>query len=78
MKKIILTLLLLISIISYGQIEKETVKKKSAEFEQYYNSNEYTKIFDLFSSEMKNALPIEQTTDFLKRLQRQAGKIQKR
>lgn len=64
--------------ISFGQTEKETAKKVSAEFEKYYNSNEYQKIFDLFSPEMKSALPIEQTTDFLKGLKTQAGKIQKR
>lgn len=64
--------------ISFGQTEKETDKKISAEFEKYYNSNEYQKIFDLFSPEMKSALPIEQTTDFLKGLKTQAGKIEKR
>lgn len=64
--------------ISFGQTEKETDKKVSAEFEKYYNSNEYQKIFDLFSPEMKSALPIEQTTDFLNGLKTQAGKIEKR
>ena len=78
MKKINLILLLLIPIISFGQTQKETAKKVSAEFQKYYNSNEYQKIFDLFSPEMKSALPIEQTTDFLKGLKSQAGKIQKR
>ena len=78
MKKINLILLLLIPIISFGQTQKETAKKVSAEFEKYYNSNEYQKIFDLFSPEMKSALPIEQTTDFLKGLKSQACKIQKR
>jgi murein DD-endopeptidase MepM/ murein hydrolase activator NlpD len=78
MKKINLILLLLIPIISFGQTQKETAKKVSAEFEKYYNTNEYQKIFDLFSPEMKSALPIEQTTDFLKGLKSQAGKIQKR
>lgn len=78
MKKINLILLLLISIISFGQTEKETAKKVSTEFELYYNSNEYQKIFDLFSPEMKSALPIEKTTDFLKGLKSQVGKIQKR
>ena len=68
----------LIPMISFGQTEKETDKKISAEFEKYYNSNEYQKIFDLFSPEMKSALPIEQTTDFLKGLKTQAGKIEKR
>lgn len=78
MKKLILILSTLIQIMSFGQTEKETAKKVSTEFEKYYNSNEYQKIFDLFSPEMKNALPIEQTTDFLKGLKTQAGKIEKR
>ncbi|WP_406685205.1 peptidoglycan DD-metalloendopeptidase family protein [Seonamhaeicola sp. MEBiC1930] len=78
MKKISLILLLLIPIISFGQTEKEASKKVSAEFEKYYNSNEYQKIFNLFSTEMKNALPIEQTTNFLKGLKSQAGEIQKK
>lgn len=64
--------------ISFGQTEKETAKQVSAEFEKFYNSNEYQKIFDLFSPEMKSALPIEQTTDFLKGLKTQAGKIERR
>lgn len=64
--------------LSFGQTEKEIAKKISSEFEKYYNSDEYQKIFDLFSPEMKSALPIEQTTDFLKGLKTQAGKIQKR
>lgn len=78
MKKTSLILLILIPILSFGQTEKKTSKKVSAEFEKHYNSDEYQKIFDLFSPEMKSALPIEQTTDFLKGLKSQAGKIQKR
>lgn len=70
--------MLLIPIISFGQTEKETAKKVSAEFELYYNSNEYQKIFDLFSPEMKSALSIEQMTDFLNGLKNQSGIITKR
>lgn len=78
MKKLNLILLILIPIFSFGQTEKETSKKVSADFEEYYNSSEYQKIFDLFSPEMKVYLPIEETTDFLKGLKSQAGKIVKR
>ncbi len=78
MKKLNLILLVLIPILSFGQTEKETNKKISAEFEKHFNSDEYQKIFDLFSPEMKSALPIEQTTDFLKGLKSQTGKIKKR
>jgi len=64
--------------LSFGQTEKETYKRVSAEFEEYYNSNEYQKVFDLFSTEMKSFLPIEKTTDFVNGLKTQAGKIKKR
>jgi len=62
----------------FGQIEKEVSKETSIKFEKHYNSGEYEQIFDLFSDEMKTALPIEQTTGFLKGLKIQAGKITKR
>lgn len=78
MKKLSLILLILIPIFSFGQTEKETSKKVSAEFEKYYNSNEYQKIFELFSPELKRALPIEQATDFLNGLKSQSGIITKR
>lgn len=70
--------MILIPILTFGQTEKEISKKISTEFEKHYNSDKYQKIFDLFSPEMKSALPIEQTTDFLKGLKSQAGKIKKR
>ncbi len=78
MKKLSIIFLFLLPIISFAQAEKATYKKVSAVFENYYNSEEYQKIFDLFSPEMKKALPIEQTTDFLKKIRSRAGKIQKR
>ncbi len=78
MKKLSIILWIVIPIFSFGQTEKETSKKVSAEFEKYYNSSEYQKVFDLFSPEMKSALPIEQTTDFLNGLKSQVGKIEKR
>ena len=62
----------------FCQTEKETSKKISAEFEKNYNSNEYQEIFEMFSDEMKTALPIEETTDFFKGLNNQAGKITSR
>ena len=70
--------MIFITMLSFGQTEKETSKKVSAEFEIHYNSDDYKNIFDLFSSEMKSALPIEKTTEFLKGLKSKAGKIQQR
>ena len=78
MKTLNLTLLILTSMFAFAQNEKENSRKISAEFEKHYNSEEYQMIFELFSAEMKNALPIEQTTEFLKGLKNQAGKIQKK
>ena len=78
MKKLSFLLLSLIPILCIAQNEKEIYKKISSEFENYYNSDDYLKLFELFSPEMKAALPIEQTTDFVKGLKSQAGKIQNR
>ncbi|WP_339627091.1 DUF3887 domain-containing protein [uncultured Winogradskyella sp.] len=78
MKNLSLILLILIPLLSFGQTEKNTDRMVSSEFEKYYNSNEYQKLFDLFSTEMKSFLPIEKTTNFVNRLKTQAGKIEKR
>lgn len=76
-KNLSLLALFLTSFFSFGQSENETYKKVSGEFEQFYNAGEYQKIFDLFSSQMQTALPIEKTTDFVNGLKSQAGKIEK-
>ena len=67
--------LLLFFSVGFCQTEKETSKNISAEFEKNYNSEEYQEIFEMFSDEMKTALPIEQTTNFFNGLNNQAGKI---
>ncbi|MFC5624411.1 DUF3887 domain-containing protein [Algoriphagus winogradskyi] len=77
LKTISLLALLLLPLISFGQGEKETYKKVSAEFEQFFNADEYQKVFDLFSSQMKAALPLEKTTEFVKGIKSQAGSIEK-
>lgn len=76
MKKLSIIILILLPFFSIGQNEKEISKKVSAEFVEYYNSDKYQDIFELFSDEMKTALPIEQTIDFLKSIKTQAGKIE--
>lgn len=78
MRKLNFILIILIPLLSFGQTEKETYKKVSAKFEEYYNANEYQKIFELFSTKMKSFLPIEKTTNFINELKNKAGKIQKR
>ena len=78
MKKLILFIFIISPFLVFCQTEKETSKKKSAEFEKHYNSDEYQEIFEMFSDEMKTSLPIEQTMDFFKGLKNQAGKITSR
>lgn len=74
-KTIFIILLTTSSFFSFSQTETEASKKISSEFEKNYNSDNPQKIFNLFSDEMKKALPIAETTDFLNGLKTQAGKI---
>lgn len=46
-------------------------------FQTNYNAEKYEDIFNSFSSEMKQALPIEKTKQFLAGLKSQVGKIEK-
>jgi murein DD-endopeptidase MepM/ murein hydrolase activator NlpD len=78
MKKLSLVLLIAIPFFSFCQTEKESSKKVSTQFVEFYNLDEYQNIFNLFSSEMKGVLPIDKTTEFLKQLKNQAGKILKK
>ncbi|CAN5787816.1 hypothetical protein BH11BAC3_BH11BAC3_41250 [soil metagenome] len=79
MKNIRLTLIfsLLVSSI-FGQTEKATYKEIAAKFEANYNRENYDSIFLMFAPEMKTALPIDKTTEFLTGLKSQAGQINKR
>lgn len=78
MKNIVVAILGFIPFAGLAQSEKETSRIIAAAFETHYNANEYQKIFELFSKEMKAALPVEKTVGFLEGLVQQAGKIQKR
>ena len=78
MKKLSLFVFVLIPFLSFSQPEKEISKNLSNEFERHYNADGYELIFGLFSDEMKKALPVEQTIDFLRGLKSQAGKIMSR
>lgn len=66
---------LLLPFLSFGQDETVVSKKVATDFVTHYNAGEYTKIFDLFGSDMQAALPIEQTSNFLQGLHDQAGAI---
>ena len=73
MKKLILLLFIPLSIL--GQDESVEAKMLAESFITAYNSEDYKSVFNLFSSETKKALPINEVTDFLKNLNSNAGKI---
>ena len=74
----VLIILLFASILSYAQTEKANDKNISGKFENFFNSSDYNGIFELFSDDMKNALPKEQANQFFIGLKAQAGKINAR
>lgn len=65
-------------ILGFTQSENDISKEISAKFETFYNAGEYEKIFELFSPEMAEALPLNQTKAFLTNLKSQAGNITSR
>jgi len=73
----ILTLILLPTI-AFGQTEKATYKATIDSFEKNYNAGNFEAIFETFSSEMQNTLPIDKTNEYFKTLKNQAGNITKR
>lgn len=62
----------------WAQPEKATDKIIMNNFERYYNASQYDSIFNLFAPVMKQALPIEQASDFFNALKLQSGNITKR
>lgn len=62
----------------FSQSEKAAFKTVADKFELQYNAGNYDTIFAMFSPEMKNALPLDKTKDFLAGLRSQAGQITKR
>lgn len=71
-------MLLCFAPVVFGQEEGLVSRKVTDDFVLHYNAGDYDEIFAMFSAEMQNALPLEQTKDFLTGLNRQAGKITKR
>ncbi len=79
MKKIIYTTLLILCTYTLAaQTETANSKKASDTFEKHYNAEAYESVFAMFSSQMKEALPLSNTTQFLTNLRAQAGKITQR
>lgn len=62
----------------FAQTEKAVYKAVADKLERNYNQDNYEDIFNMFSPEMKTALPLDKTRDFFSGLKDQAGKIIKR
>ena len=76
MKKIFL-LLFAFWISGYSIAQSDSHKLVVQSFQLNYNEENYDLIFENFSQEMKQALPLENTRQFLNNLKNQAGKIEK-
>lgn len=75
MKKI-LSFLLLSFMTTLFFCQSNNFKTVADVFQNDYNSGKYEAIYNSFSSEMKDALPLEDTKQFLAGLKLQAGKIE--
>lgn len=69
---------LLFAILMANQIFAQTENYRTAidQFQTKYNAGKYDEIFSNFSIEMKQALPLESTKEFLTGLKSEAGKIE--
>lgn len=56
--------------------QTENYKTAIENFQENYNSEKYEEIFNAFSTEMKQVLPLENTKQFLSGLKTQVGKIE--
>lgn len=76
MKKLLISLfILLVAQASFAQAEKEVSKMVATAFEKHFNAGEYDAIFEMFSPEMKTALPLDQTLTFLTNVKSQVGTL---
>ncbi|HOX82489.1 MAG TPA: DUF3887 domain-containing protein, partial [Chryseolinea sp.] len=64
--------------LAFAQAEKENYKTVVAKFEKNYNAENFDAVFNMFSSDMQKALPLDKTKGFLTNLKLQSGKITKR
>src|SRR5215212_5889952 len=61
-----------------AQTEKPINKNVADKFQSNYNRQNYNAIFDMFSQEMKDALPVDKAKEFFSSLGADAGKIVKK
>ena len=78
MKNFIPIILSFLSVPSFCQTERPAIKEVAQKFEVLYNAEDFEEIFNLFSNNMKGALPLDRTTQFLEDLKHQAGEIKNR
>ncbi|MEJ7626267.1 MAG: peptidoglycan DD-metalloendopeptidase family protein [Ferruginibacter sp.] len=77
--KYVLTITLLLFMNNlFSQTETEKYRSVSQMFEDNYNKEKYDSIFNLFSRELKAALPLDKAKEFLSGLYADAGKITNR
>jgi len=74
----IILILLSISTVSLSQTESSKYKSASESFNANYNSGKFESIFEIFSTDMQAALPLDKTKEFLSGLKQQVGKITNR
>ncbi|WP_245918522.1 DUF3887 domain-containing protein [Aurantibacter aestuarii] len=78
MKSIYLYALFILPFLTFSQTEKESYKTVSHQFETLYNQGSSEAIFNLFSDEMKAALPLDKTKEFVEALAHDFGTIKNR
>ena len=79
MKKICLTILtLMVMVHVYAQLENSEYKTVVDNFINYYNNNQSETIFNQFSLDMQQAMPLQKTNEFFSGLKQQIGKITER
>lgn len=74
MKKFAFILFALLSTF-YVFSQEEKYATGFEQFKNHYNSNDFQAIFDLFSEDMQNALPLANALQFFGGIEQQAGKI---
>ena len=60
-----------------GQVSETDRKTVLDLFQEKYNADDYTYIFNMFSSELQNELTLEKTKEFLKSIKAQVGQMEK-
>jgi murein DD-endopeptidase MepM/ murein hydrolase activator NlpD len=75
MKFLFLIAFLTVSIPSFAQSERASDKVLIDTLQTLYNQNSYESIFNLFTKDMKKALPLKETKEYFGGLKNQAGKM---